>query len=289
MRWAEERRYLLQLPVTRRVTLGGRRFLLVHATPRDPLDEYLMKDPEMWAKRLQNIQTDVVCVGHSHVQFNLQVEGTVVLNPGSVGQPRDGDPRAAYAVIDDNRIELRRVAYDVEETVAKVLGSDLPERAKDLLAHSLRNGRLPEGYRSLVGSRAGTAPARNSQPAAMGQPTRTRTIPDVRPGAEGAARPGRDGRRGQPRSLLCEARCRGKGDWLAESSERACPPFLGLSPFPRYGKMGRARGTGTFATLRSQSPLPGPESEGNGPGTLGVRRRPGRARPAAGDASLEAR
>ena len=47
--------------------------------------------------------------------------------------------------------------------------------------------------------------------------------------------------------------CRGKGDWLAESSERACPPFL--------GKMGRARGTGTFAALRSQSPLPGPESE----------------------------
>jgi len=155
----EERRYLLQLPVTRRVTLGGRRFLLVHATPRDPLDEYLMKDPEMWAKRLPNIETDIVCVGHSHVQFNLQVEGTVVLNPGSVGQPRDGDPRAAYAVIDENRIELRRVAYDVEESVAKVLGSDLPERAKHLLAHSLRYGRLPEGHRSLVGSRAGAAPA----------------------------------------------------------------------------------------------------------------------------------
>ena len=85
-------RYLLQLPVTQRVTLAGKRFLLVHATPRDPLDEYLLKDPEVWARRLQNVQADIVCVGHSHMQFNIQVNGTVVLNPGSVGLPRDGDP-----------------------------------------------------------------------------------------------------------------------------------------------------------------------------------------------------
>jgi putative phosphoesterase len=153
----DERRYLLQLPVTLRLTIGGRRFLLVHATPRDPLDEYLMRDPETWAKRLQNVDADVVCVGHSHVQFNLPVKGAMVLNPGSVGQPRDGDPRAAYAVIDDNRIELRRVAYDIEETVSRVLDSNLPDRAKDLLVHSLRNGRLPEGYKALVGAGAGAA------------------------------------------------------------------------------------------------------------------------------------
>ena len=89
----EERRYLLQLPVTQRFTLDGRRFLLVHATPRDPLDEYLLKDPGMWAKRLQNVEADIVCVGHTHMQFNLQVGNVMVLNPGSVGLPRDGDPR----------------------------------------------------------------------------------------------------------------------------------------------------------------------------------------------------
>ena len=144
----EERRYLLRLPVTQRFTLGGRTFLLVHATPRDPLDEYLMKDPSIWAKRLQNVDADVVCVGHSHVQFNLQVGGTLVLNPGSVGQPRDGDPRAAYAVIDDNRVELKRVEYPVEATIAGIEGSALPDRAKQLLRHSYRNGRLPEGYKS---------------------------------------------------------------------------------------------------------------------------------------------
>jgi putative phosphoesterase len=140
----EERRFLLQLPLTRRFTLEGRRFLLVHATPRDPLDEYLMKDPELWARRLQKVDADIVCVGHSHMQFNLAVDGVVVVNPGSVGQPRDGDPRAAYAVIEDNRIELKRVAYPIEETIARVEAAPLPDRAKQLLSACLRNGRLPD-------------------------------------------------------------------------------------------------------------------------------------------------
>jgi putative phosphoesterase len=146
----EERRYLLQLPLQRRVTLDGRRFLMVHATPRDPLDEYLMKDPAVWAKRVQGAGADIVCVGHSHLQFNLEVEGTVVLNPGSVGQPRDGDPRAAYAVIDDNRIELKRVEYPVEEAVARVEAAPLPDRAKQLLVYGLRHGRLPEDQPALA-------------------------------------------------------------------------------------------------------------------------------------------
>jgi putative phosphoesterase len=140
---AAERRYLLQLPVTQRVTLAGKRYLLVHATPRDPLDEYLLRDPEVWARRVQNVGADIVCVGHSHMQFNLLVDRTVVLNPGSVGLPRDGDPRAAYAVIEDNRIELKRVAYPVEETIRKIEAMNWPRRARDQLIHVLLTGRLP--------------------------------------------------------------------------------------------------------------------------------------------------
>ncbi len=146
----EERRYLLQLPLTRRVTLDGKRFLMVHATPRDPLDEYLMKDPQAWAKRVQSAEADIVCVGHSHMQFNLAADGVIVLNPGSVGQPRDGDPRAAYAVIEDNRIELKRVEYPIEETIADIEASSFPDRAKQLLCHSLRHGRLPEAAPALA-------------------------------------------------------------------------------------------------------------------------------------------
>jgi putative phosphoesterase len=139
----DERRYLLQLPVTQRLTLGGKRFLMVHATPRDPLDEYLLKDPETWARRVQNVEADLVCVGHSHMQFNLLVDGIVVLNPGSVGLPRDGDPRAAYAIIDDNRIELKRIGYPIEETIAGIEALPWERRAKDLMGQVLRTGRFP--------------------------------------------------------------------------------------------------------------------------------------------------
>ena len=162
----DERCYLLQLPVTCRTTLNGNRFLLVHATPRDPLDEYLLKDPEVWARRLQNVEADIVCVGHSHMQFNLMVEGTVVLNPGSVGLPRDGDPRAAYAIIDDNRIELKRVAYPVERTIARVESMPWPERAKDMMSQILRTGRMPNPILE-----PDAAAGADSEPAATEEPS----------------------------------------------------------------------------------------------------------------------
>jgi putative phosphoesterase len=139
----EERRYLLRLPLTCRFDVDGKRFLLVHGTPRDPLDEYVMRDPDVWAKRLKDVDADIVCVGHSHMQFNLRIGNTVVVNPGSVGQPRDGDPRAAYAVIDDNRVELKRIEYPVAETLARVERLRLPERAKAMFRVAYSQGRLP--------------------------------------------------------------------------------------------------------------------------------------------------
>ena len=139
----EERRYLLQLPVTQRATLGGKRYLMVHATPRDPLDEYLLKDPQTWAKRLQNVEADVVCVGHTHIQFNIEVNGVVVLNPGSVGLPRDGDPRAGYAIIDDNKIEMKRIEYPVDQTISRIEAMPWPRRGKEIMGFVLRSGRLP--------------------------------------------------------------------------------------------------------------------------------------------------
>lgn len=146
LQWAalgpEERLYLLRLPLTQRVLLDGKRFLLVHGTPRDPLDEYLMRNAKVWERRVESVEADIICVGHSHQQFNLRAGSKVVLNPGSVGQPRDGDPRAAYAIIEDGRIELKRIPYPVEATVERIERLMLPEPAKRILAESLRQGRL---------------------------------------------------------------------------------------------------------------------------------------------------
>jgi len=136
----EDKTYLARLPITLHLTLDGLNFYLVHATPRDPLDEYLLDDAPQWQRRLQGKEAHFVCVGHTHKQFSLAVNGCLVLNPGSVGQPRDGDPRAAYAIIENGRVELKRAEYDLERTVAAVEAAPIMPEAKRLAVHVLRTG-----------------------------------------------------------------------------------------------------------------------------------------------------
>jgi putative phosphoesterase len=166
----EDVRFLGTLPVTRFVTLENTRFLLVHATPRDPLDEYARPDMDLWSRLLQEVDVDVVCVGHTHFQYALEVGNKLVINPGSIGQPRDGDPRGAYAIIDNNRVELHRFEYPIEETIRVVEESTLPEDAKEMLAQIYRNGRsVLRGDPSSNGSRNGTAADGNGKPPASEQ------------------------------------------------------------------------------------------------------------------------
>jgi len=68
------------------------------------------------------VDADVLLVGHSHIPFRLELNGLTLANPGSVGQPRDGDPRASYAILDtDNgRVEHYRVKYDVGRVLGKL-------------------------------------------------------------------------------------------------------------------------------------------------------------------------
>ena len=133
-------KFLARLPVTQTRTLDNQNFLLVHATPRDPLDEYLLQDRSGWRDRLQSVEANIVCVGHTHVQFQLEVNGIQVLNPGSVGQPRDGDPRCAYAIIDNGRIELHRVPYDIDATLRQMREAGVEEWAVDMTETVLRTG-----------------------------------------------------------------------------------------------------------------------------------------------------
>lgn len=136
-----DRRFLAELPTTAMLTLGGRRFFLVHASPRDPLEEYVPADPDEWQSRVHGLKADFVLVGHTHSQFHFPLQSTTVVNPGSVGLPRDGDPRARYAVIDDGVVELKAVEYDVERTVAAVQASAIDPPAKKQLADVYRLGK----------------------------------------------------------------------------------------------------------------------------------------------------
>jgi diadenosine tetraphosphatase ApaH/serine/threonine PP2A family protein phosphatase len=121
--------------------------MLYHGSARDPIWEYVLSD-EAAVVTLELARAPLVLVGHSHValfmvesgndlQGGVAAAGTelelggvrVLLNPGSVGQPRDGDPRAAYLLLDldAQHASFRRVEYDVERTQREMRDAGLPE------------------------------------------------------------------------------------------------------------------------------------------------------------------
>lgn len=150
----EDRRYLAELPTMQLVTVAGKRFLMVHATPRDPMDEYVMADATQWANRVAGWNVDYVCVGHTHYQFALDVVGTKIINPGSLGLQRDGIPAARYAVIDDGHVELKQMEYDYDAAVAAVMASPFEDKAKAMMADVYRLGRYQHALPAMNGFHA---------------------------------------------------------------------------------------------------------------------------------------
>jgi diadenosine tetraphosphatase ApaH/serine/threonine PP2A family protein phosphatase len=134
-------------------------FTLAHGSPRAPIWEYIT-DLETALENFNHFTTPYCLVGHTHVPMLIwldeaaeQVGGYVpahgekvplerqrlILNPGSVGQPRDGDPRAAYALLDTGQMvwEYRRVVYDVTETQKQMRALKLPNKLVQRLAYGV--------------------------------------------------------------------------------------------------------------------------------------------------------
>jgi predicted phosphodiesterase len=109
--------------------------LYVHGSPLADDDSFAPQPQEGEQRLLAGVHDRLVVFGHSHQQFRRPgPENTELLNPGSVGMPWDGDHRAAYAVIDGDRVECRRVEYDWEGSVAAVRDrvGELPARRMEL-------------------------------------------------------------------------------------------------------------------------------------------------------------
>ncbi len=138
--------WLAEMPVTQYITIGDYSFLMVHGTPRDPMDEYIANVKDQWAARLEHVDVDFVCVGHTHVPMELELDNTRVINPGSVGQPRDGDARASYAVIEDGVVEFRRVEYDIDETVESMERAGIEKQVVRQARIVLRSGGNPTAH-----------------------------------------------------------------------------------------------------------------------------------------------
>ncbi|MBZ0153534.1 MAG: metallophosphatase family protein [Planctomycetes bacterium] len=129
-------------------------FSFCHGSPRDPVMEYVLKsdgflEPDKMASLFSLL--DRPCfVGHTHwpgvhgpdfrftqatdEQRVFRLRGPCIVNVGSVGQPRDGDPRASFAVVDGDQVEIHRVPYDFRRTQAKILAAGLHPALAERLA-----------------------------------------------------------------------------------------------------------------------------------------------------------
>ena len=136
--------WLRELPIQADFRFDDYRFHAVHASPMDPLYSYRLTpelpDEEL-KKEVESVRADIVLLGHTHLPMSRGAWTKVVVNPGSVGQPLDGDPRASYAVIEDGVAEIRRVEYDVEETVAGIRRLGLAGEMAQALIGMLRTGK----------------------------------------------------------------------------------------------------------------------------------------------------
>jgi putative phosphoesterase len=139
----ELKRFLANLKPMRTFKLEGAKCVACHASPTDPLYHYLPESAAttVWESELLAAHhPDLLFLGHTHVPIKAHFRRTLVVNPGSVGQPKHGDPDAAYAVWQDGEVALQRVKYDVEETIRGYANRGLEPHALNLLIEALRTG-----------------------------------------------------------------------------------------------------------------------------------------------------
>jgi putative phosphoesterase len=135
----DSKRFMRGLPFDVRFLVGSVEVHLVHGSPRK-VNEYLFEDkPARLYERLAAAETGPVLVfGHTHKPWVHEYGGVLFVNCGSVGKPKDGDPRGAFAVLGAARgtvdVRIERVAYDAEAVAAEVRRAGLPgEYAEGLL------------------------------------------------------------------------------------------------------------------------------------------------------------
>ena len=130
--------FMRELPLDLRFELGGKRIRLVHGSPRK-VNEYLFEDkPARTFERIAALaDCDVLVFGHTHKPWIHEYGGVLFVNCGSVGKPKDGDPRAAFAVLevrgDAVAPSIHRVAYDALAVAREMRAAGLPDELAEKL------------------------------------------------------------------------------------------------------------------------------------------------------------
>ena len=131
--------YLAGLPLTAERTVDGRKVLLCHAAPSDSLYKYVPANSPLWEDELKLISADVLLVGHTHTPFVQNVGHQVVVNPGSLGQPKTGNTKACYAIWDQD-ITLQALDYNMDHTLNQIDRMPVSARVREDLKAVLTSG-----------------------------------------------------------------------------------------------------------------------------------------------------
>jgi predicted phosphodiesterase len=127
LKWLERLRKGLE------INIEGVKVAVFHGSPNRPIWEYVFPSEAMLraVEFFETTGADLLILGHTHVPFIHRLNGRVLMNSGSVGQPRDGDPRASYTLVDiiegSFEISHKRVEYDIHEMASKMHRLRLPE------------------------------------------------------------------------------------------------------------------------------------------------------------------
>ncbi|WP_462265649.1 metallophosphoesterase family protein [Mucilaginibacter sp.] len=134
---AENRGYLNTLPAYIKLEYPNLNIALAHGSTRS-INEYVLEDTDKSyvVDMMVEAKADVLCVGHSHLPYHRIISDKHIINIGSVGKPKDGDPNGCYALLmieDSIQVEFIRFAYDIEKAVTAILQSPLPDELADRL------------------------------------------------------------------------------------------------------------------------------------------------------------
>jgi putative phosphoesterase len=133
----ENKEFLRTLPRELRFSQGTFNVLLTHGSPRR-INEYLYEDRPVktFNRLLQAGGCNLLVCGHTHLPYHKVIDDKHVVNVGSLGKPKDGDPRAAYALLtlaEDLSVSFRRVQYDVERIASAIEASELPHEYAEMI------------------------------------------------------------------------------------------------------------------------------------------------------------
>jgi putative phosphoesterase len=136
----EDRVLLAKLPVRRQFKLGEESFYCVHAIPSDPLFTYCAETSDQWQREVDCITANVLLVGHMHTPFIRRLGRTLIVNPGSLGQPKTGRPFACYALYEDGNFALKEYEYSIDKTMDAIREMPIPAEDQEALISVLHTG-----------------------------------------------------------------------------------------------------------------------------------------------------